>query len=189
MHGDFINDQIFIETLPQLDEVEFKPLQGSYKYVMLVKSIIHTFSLLIFFTLFVSIFLTWTYVLLIVGYGSIVLYGIVHLILRYLAFYKKGYALRDQDIIYKTGLFWKQQLVIPFSRIQHCQIKEGPIDSLLELAKLEVYTAGGSGSDLLIPGLRPTEAMQLRELIIKETSLEDTFTQEAISAENGAEEE
>ncbi len=173
MHGDFINDQIFLESIPQLEKIEFQGLQPKYKYVLMLRSVISTFFMFIIFILVVSLFLRWSYGLLFGGLGALILYGIGNLVFRYYSFYRKGYALREKDITYKSGVFWKRQTVVPLSRIQHCQIKEGPLDSLLELARLEIFTAGGSGSDLIIPGLRPEEATALRDLIISETAIVD----------------
>lgn len=173
MHGNFINDQIFLDSIPRIEEVELQGLQPSYRYVLFMRSIFSTITLFLGFILFTSLFLKWSFLVLALGFGGLVIYGISSLVLNYLAFGKKGYAIREKDIIYKSGLLWKRQIVIPFSRIQHCQIKEGPIDSLLELARLDIYTAGGSGSDLVIPGLRPQEALELRNLIIKETALDE----------------
>lgn len=172
-HGDFLNDQIFIENLPQVEEIDFQKLQSSYIYILLFRTLVIGFLIFIAYTFFIIISGNWSYPFLVYGYGIVFLYGIVSIILRYLGFHKKAYALRREDIVYKTGLLWKSETVVPFSRIQHCEIKEGPVESMLDLVHLKVYTAGGSGGDLVIPGLEEEKASRLRNYIIRKTRLDE----------------
>ncbi|MCZ6716979.1 MAG: PH domain-containing protein, partial [Gammaproteobacteria bacterium] len=41
---------------------------------------------------------------------------------------RKGYAIRDKDIIYKSGVFWRTVTAIPFNRIQHVEKSSAPLD-------------------------------------------------------------
>ncbi len=173
MHGNFLNDQVFIDTLPQIEEVEFLPLESSYRYVLLFRALIMTGFLFLAYTMYLTFSFNWGFYYLVIGYGIVLLYGIIALILRYMGFNRKAYAVRNRDIIYRTGLLWKTETVVPFSRIQHCEIKQGPVDSLLDLSRLKVYTAGSSGSDLVIPGLLPEEAARIRKFIIQKTGLNE----------------
>ena len=83
---------------------------------------------------------------------------------------RKKYALREHDIIYSSGLIWRQKTVVPFSRIQHVEVTEGPIDRLFDLSRLNIYTAGGSSSDLTIPGLMPSRAESIKHYILNRNS-------------------
>jgi len=85
----------------------------------------------------------------------------------------QGYAIRDKDIIYKTGIFFRSSLIIPFNRIQHCEIEQGPIDRLFGLAELSLFTAGGSGSDLKIPGLAQDRANSLKNYITNKVAQDE----------------
>ncbi|RMD99456.1 MAG: hypothetical protein D6816_14930 [Bacteroidetes bacterium] len=76
-----------------------------------------------------------------------------------------GYALRAHDIMYKSGVFWHSTTVIPYSRIQHVEISQGPIQSAFGIATLRIYTAGGTRSDLTIEGLERKRANEIKEFI------------------------
>lgn len=76
-----------------------------------------------------------------------------------------GYAIRQRDLVFQTGVIVRSVTTIPFKRIQHCEITEGPIQKLFKLASLKVFTAGGSGSDLSISGLQKEEAARIKEFI------------------------
>lgn len=79
---------------------------------------------------------------------------------------KKGYAVRDKDIIYKNGVFWRTVTAIPFNRIQHVEKSSTPLDRRFQLATLQLFTAGGSGGDLQIHGLPARTAEKLRVFIL-----------------------
>ncbi len=79
----------------------------------------------------------------------------------------KGYAIRQKDVSYKSGLIWFSMTSVPLNRIQHCEVSQGPLGRLFELASVRVYTAGGSSSDLSIRGLKKEQAHRLRDYITR----------------------
>lgn len=78
-----------------------------------------------------------------------------------------GYAIRDKDIIYKSGVFWQTVTAIPFNRIQHVEKSSTPLDRRFGVATLQLFTAGGSGGDLKIHGLPAQLAEKLRVFILE----------------------
>lgn len=86
---------------------------------------------------------------------------------------RRGYALREQDIVYRKGWIFFSTTVVPFVRIQHTELSEGPLNRLFKLTTLKIYTAGGSTSDLNIPGLEHDDAQKLREYIAEKSSKHD----------------
>jgi len=84
---------------------------------------------------------------------------------------KRSYALRERDLTYKKGWIFSTMITIPFNRIQHTEISRGPIERKYELSTLKIYTAGGSTSDLSIPGLEAEEAEQLKEFVAKKAAI------------------
>lgn len=78
----------------------------------------------------------------------------------------KGYALRDKDILYKSGVFWHTVTAIPFNRIQHVEKSSTPLERRFEMATLQLFTAGGTGGDLKIHGLPADSAEKLRVFIL-----------------------
>ena len=80
-------------------------------------------------------------------------------LLRYRNF---GYALREDDLWIRSGVFWRRITVIPYIRLQFVDTRQGPIERLLGLSQLVVHTAavGTSGN---VPGLATDAAQSLRE--------------------------
>ncbi|MFI8380351.1 PH domain-containing protein [Leeuwenhoekiella sp. NPDC079379] len=76
-----------------------------------------------------------------------------------------GYALREHDIAYKRGFLFEKITIIPFNRIQHISTSEGVLDKIFKIYNLNIFTAGGSGSDIDIPGLTPELAARLKNKV------------------------
>lgn len=79
-----------------------------------------------------------------------------------------GYAMESLEVHYRTGALWRQQTAVPINRIQHVEITQGPVERMLSLAKLVLYTAGGTGSDLAVPGLLQQDAEKLRNQLLQQ---------------------
>lgn len=77
-----------------------------------------------------------------------------------------GYQVRAMDLHLRTGALWRQTTSVTINRIQHLELTRGPLERLLGLARLSIYTAGGSGQDLAIPGLNAETAEQLRQYLL-----------------------
>lgn len=80
---------------------------------------------------------------------------------------KKSYALREHDLSYSSGLVFRQCVTQPITRIQHIELKRGPIERKVGLATLEVFSAGGALHTFEIPGLKLATAQQIRQFILQ----------------------
>jgi len=90
-----------------------------------------------------------------------------------------GYCLRQYDLHLRTGALWRCTTSVTLNRIQHLEVSQGPLERLLGIARLLVYTAGGSGQDLAIPGLAKARADQLRLHVLKQLGEPEKEEQEA----------
>ncbi|MGK0326192.1 MAG: membrane protein YdbS with pleckstrin-like domain [Polaribacter sp.] len=99
------------------------------------------------------------------SYGTFIVVFSLVILLNFLAFKKRKYAIREKDISYKSGIFFKKLTTVPFSRVQHIEIDEKPISRLFGLASLSIYTAGDSSDDLVIKGVTKEIALQIKEYI------------------------
>lgn len=73
-----------------------------------------------------------------------------------------SFAFGKEDIRFRTGFLFIREILVPFSRIQHLDIHQGPIERYFDLSTLIVHTAGQSGDAIKIPGLHEHYAEQLR---------------------------
>lgn len=159
----FENGPISLDELPLLEGAHFEKLESDYLYMRLTSR--GLFFLVLAGVLTVLIFTTevpaWMY------FAPWLVLIIITFVVEIRGFGIKGYAIREKDVSYKTGLIWFSMTSIPFNRIQHCEVSQGPLGRLFDLASVKVYTAGGSSSDLVIRGVMKEKAHRLRDYITK----------------------
>lgn len=168
----FSNEQIDLSTLPKFESVDFNSVSPKYLVKMNIQTGIFMLVLLIFLGGL------WFFQLNYLQSGLIFSGLLVVFIFRFWNNYKLlqslGYALREKDIIYKRGFIFIKTTVIPFNRIQHASISRGVWDKILGISSLNIFTAGGSGSDITILGLDPEMALKLKEAIAVKISNDES---------------
>ena len=100
----------------------------------------------------------------------------------------RGYAVRDRDILYRSGVLWRSVRAVPFNRVQHTKTDSTPMDRRFGLANLSVFPAGGGTHK--IRGLGGETAERLRAYIsarIEAETAEEAETTE--EADSGADEQ
>lgn len=91
-----------------------------------------------------------------------------------------AYLVHEQDISLQKGfMFWKL-ISVSFNRIQHLEVRQGPIERAYGLATLVIFTAGTLGSDLQIPGLPRAIAQQLKAQLLQSINAEDANVDEPL---------
>jgi membrane protein YdbS with pleckstrin-like domain len=80
----------------------------------------------------------------------------------------RGWALREHDLIYQSGVIFRKQVILPFARIQHVETLSGPIERYFDLMRVKCFTAGGQSADLVVEGLTSTTAGQVRQYLLEQ---------------------
>jgi membrane protein YdbS with pleckstrin-like domain len=156
---------IAVTSFPDITKVDFKSIENQYLKVILINTFVA------FLVLFLGICLgdykgllkfientIWIYL-------TFTLCFVFTLLIKTIEFKKRRYVVREKDISYKKGILFRSITTVPFNRIQHVEIDEGPISRFLGLVSLRVFTAGDSSDDLKISGLLKEEAEQIKEFI------------------------
>jgi hypothetical protein len=76
-----------------------------------------------------------------------------------------GYDAGADRLRIARGYLFYSDTVVPFGRIQHMDVNQGPIERRYNLATLSVHTAGTHGSTVTLPGLLHEDALAMRERI------------------------
>lgn len=74
------------------------------------------------------------------------------------------YRLGPEELVLTSGILRRHHRVIPFSRVQNIDMRQGPLQQLMGVAELRVETAGGSGeaeADLTVLARGEAEALRL----------------------------
>lgn len=77
----------------------------------------------------------------------------------------KGYAMGMDRLRVVRGLWFRSDTVVPFGRVQHIDVDQGPLERLYGLATLTVHTAGSHNASVPLPGLAHEDAVAMRETI------------------------
>ncbi len=73
----------------------------------------------------------------------------------------------------RRGVLTRVETLVPFSRVQHIDVERGPLERIFGLASLVLHTAGTRGASVILPGLSPERAEQLRGEVRSEVKLHD----------------
>lgn len=86
----------------------------------------------------------------------------------------RGYNMSADRIRVVRGVWWHSDTVVPFGRVQHIDVDQGPVERAFNIATLTLHTAGNHNASVHLPGLEQELAKDLREEIrahIKRESL------------------
>ena len=167
MDQPFSNQQLDSTALPSLQQITFQPLAINYSNAQWLISL--AISLSISLTL---IGLQWWQqsawlplnllpqaLLLLLFSGSFAIY-------RYACAIRSGFALRQHDIAFRRGIIKTVTTAVALSRVQHTELSQTLLERKLKIARLKLFTAGGSAADLTLYGLELVTAQQIRQQII-----------------------
>ena len=162
---EFKNEVVDFDSLPKFESVVFVPLHRDYLNVVYINQ----FIIAIIASIVASLFLFFKeenqpFVLPIVS--GLFIFILLLFGFAILSFRKKGYALREKDILFRKGVIATTTTIIPFNRIQHVALHEGALDRMYDLSELQVFTAGGSHSDLSIAGLPKEQAERIKTFLL-----------------------
>jgi len=161
----FDNPQIQLADIPKHEDLVLQPIAKRYWNIIVIHLLIR-FSVIgaVIFSLVLSIdplnVVLWP---VLIGYLLVV--GLSFYWQR-MAFPKRGFAIRKHDIIYRRGVLSTIKTIIPFQRVQHVAVNESFLSRKYGLAQLQVFTAGGSSSDIKISGLEKEDAERMKSQIM-----------------------
>ncbi len=168
----FSNKEIDISSLPNYEVVVFHPISSQYlKKVLVEFGILFLVALTAIAGMFyfqIETYYSYPAIVIFVLFFGFKLWNNIKMQEEY------AYAIRERDVLYRRGYIINRTTVVPFNRIQHATISRGILDKFFGIATLNIFTAGGSGSDIQIPGLEPELALRLKESLAKKISEDES---------------
>ncbi len=76
--------------------------------------------------------------------------------------------LDDEGLWLRTGRLWRKETRVPASRVQHVDLKHGPLERRFKLATLVVHTAAVHLSGITVRGLDEADAQLLRDELARQ---------------------
>lgn len=78
------------------------------------------------------------------------------------------WTLDESGLSIRRGRLWQRETRVPATRVQHLDLKRGPLQRSLALATLIVHTAGTRHSAVTVPNLDEHDAERLRERLSRQ---------------------
>jgi uncharacterized protein len=163
----FSNQEIAPAELPDFQRVDLHPVAPAYvAYAVIAQVLFWMILVLIAVALRVVPFSPfspawWTV-------GLICLAATWFGIMAWLDARRRGWALREHDLIYRQGIVWRRTVIVPFARIQHVETSSGPLERAFGLMRVKCFTAGGAMSDLSVVGLDSDSARKVRQHLLEQ---------------------
>lgn len=75
------------------------------------------------------------------------------------------YAVTDEAVIMKRGIFWKKRATVPYKKITNIDITQGPLQRKFNIGSLHIQTAGAGGApgavaEIVMDGIRDLEGLK-----------------------------
>lgn len=77
----------------------------------------------------------------------------------------RGYRIDADRLRVVRGLIFQSDTVVPFGRVQHIDVAQGPLERAFGLGTLILHTAGNHNASVALPGLAHADALAMREQI------------------------
>lgn len=78
-------------------------------------------------------------------------------------FIARGYNMSSDRLRVVRGIWWRSDTVVPFGRVQHIDVEQGPIERSYGIATMTLHTAGSHNASVHLPGLEESLARAMRE--------------------------
>ena len=159
------NPEIALDDLPGMEDLDWLKLHPDFVRRMQVEHALIALAPLAGAAVF-SVLLQFPLMLTIIVWTLAIVFAIVFVSWPRISVPRRGYVVRDKDIVFRSGVIWRSVTAIPYNRVQHVETSNTPFDRKFGVATLQLFTAGGSGGDLKIDGLGADVAEQLRIYIL-----------------------
>lgn len=165
---DFSNQNISPDDLPSIEAVTFTPLEKDY---LLVERISFFLSQAIVFAVAVTVFILVDSLqdttVIFIGLAIFLSLSVLSFVSTGLSFKFSGYALRERDLLFRSGWLKRRLRIVVKSRIQHVSVQSGPLERKFGLSSVSIFTAGSSEADFTIKGIKEQTALGIKEWIGK----------------------
>lgn len=168
----FTNDQIDLELLPKTEDIQYVSVEEKYKKVLFGEYIL-LWGIPLLVAVFAAIFIPEHRALLLIAASIFLVFMILMLFSVNKIYQFLGYALRENDVCLRKGLFFRKYTIVPFNRIQHITVEQGVLSRIFGLAAFEVYSAAGNENNFVLKGITKERAEEMKQFILQKIKTDD----------------
>ena len=123
----YTNAKIALNDLPKHSLVEYSDLSPLYPRINAAITLVFCCGLVASFEI-VALLADFPSFAMLLGSSLEVFLTLVSTPYSWLAAKNRHFAVRHHDVLYETGLFWREQTIQPLRRIQHIEVTREPVD-------------------------------------------------------------
>lgn len=157
-------------ALPSLTELPLTPIEPSYaKMVLLVTSLFVSLALVgIAAILFLAKPATLPIHLVVMTCCIMIGVGLCYFSYKQAKVIR--YGVYPHQFILQKGLIWRSTTALPYTRLQHVNLSQGPVERHYQLSSLKCFSAGSGEAEIDLPGLNTDTAESLRQHLLEQAA-------------------
>lgn len=169
------------------DQIPLIPVDQRHYSQVIAESVL--VSALIFIALCVFIIFVVTPPLL-VSLSLIPVLAVVLCTISYLRFAHAksiGYGVCDSELLMQKGVIWFKRVSLPYTRLQHISLSQGPLERKFGLHTLKCFSAGSGSAEIELPGLESRTAEKLRQHLLAKAGIASQTANSPLAPESASE--
>ena len=167
------NRQWHPDNIDPVEELSYTPLEKSYlKTQAVITALIWLGLMLLPLFLLLTDEFDGRNLIVICAEAVLLAAGLVNLSILPKAYAYKGYAVREHDITYRSGIVFPKTVTIPFCKIQQVSIRQNPVSRMFGLYAVDIVNGAQMLAETVIPGLTREKAEEIKSLLIERTGNE-----------------
>lgn len=99
--------------------------------------------------------------------GGLLLALVINILFLPKAYAYKGFAIREHDITYRSGIIFPSVITVPFCKIQQVGVRQTPIARIFGLYAVDIVNGAQLLAKVTIPGLKEKRANEIKALILE----------------------
>lgn len=162
------NKQLNLDNLDKVTNLTYEPLEKKFLKVQFVSTLLIYLCLMVL-PLFLILTKDFSYRgIIIIGLEcSLIIAAFINLLLIPKAYTYKGFAIREHDISYRSGIIFPSVITIPFCKIQEVSIRQNPVTRLFGLYSIDITNGAQFQAKTSIPGLTKERTNEIKAVIIE----------------------
>lgn len=168
------NQQLMTSEIKGVENLDYEHIEKSYCKFLFWQNILIFILIAISAAVFVIIvsdsFADFLNHILLVGIAAVVWLVALLLSLSIVSRVQKfrGYALREKDVSYRSGIIFPSYKTVPISKIQSVEIAQNPILKIVNLYNVVIANGSQGMGGITIHGVRKETAERIKSYLTKE---------------------
>ena len=165
---DMTNRQWNLDDIDRVEDLSYVPLEKSYLKAQAVMTALAWLSLMLLpICLFFADEFGGRRLIVICAEAAMFTAAIINLMLLPRAYSCKGYAVREYDITYRSGIIFPKTVTVPFCKVQQVSIRQNPVTKMFGLYAVTIVNGAQILAETVIPGLTLQKAEEIKSLLIE----------------------